>query len=183
MDWMARSGYRRTRQTARQAIETMRRLEDAKARLVAEEALDDPLRMIPWLLDGKAIEGSVTSVDPDYQEVARVRAVRRPLVTIQSDAPRSIPLGKELWWTASPKASWVVHQVVPAATAGWRFTLKRMTSAKAELPAVGDTACFSIHHFESEFQRRSLPYNAPWPLQPATVALEPEPIEAVGDVA
>lgn len=179
MDWMARGGHRRTRQTARQAIETMRRLEDQKARVVAEEALDDPVRMIPWLLDGKAIEGTVVSVNPDYEEIAKVRAVRRPLVTIRAETPRPVPVGKELWRTTSPAgASWVVHEVTPDPKGSWRITLKLMTSAKTQLPLVGATECFSVHHFQSEFRRRGLAYDAPWALQPAQSLTEPAPIES-----
>ena len=59
IDWTATGGHRRTRQTSRQAAMTLRHLEDAEARLLAEEACDDPIRMIPYILDHKAVEGRV----------------------------------------------------------------------------------------------------------------------------
>jgi hypothetical protein len=176
MDWVAQDGRRRTRQTARQAIETMHRLEEAKARLIAEEALADPLRMIPFLLDGKAVEGKVIRVEPDHQEIANIRMVRRPLVTLASENPRPLPVGKELWWSESPDGKeWVVHDVVsePNQTI---VTLMLTTSTKGiRLPAVGATACFSVNKFGWGF-RHNLPPQAPWPLRPAT-ELEPQPIE------
>jgi hypothetical protein len=49
MDWIARGGLRRTRQTPRQAALILRNLEEARRRLEAEEVCDDPLRMIPYL--------------------------------------------------------------------------------------------------------------------------------------
>jgi hypothetical protein len=165
MDWVAQGGRRRTRQTARQAIETMHRLEEAKARLVAEEALADPLRMIPFLLDGKAVEGLVIDVDSNHTEIAKVRSVRRPLLTLVSDNPRPLPVGKELWWTATPdKAPWVVHsvKVEPGRTI---VTLKLMTGSKdARIPAAGTNACFSINNFGWGY-RHALPPAAPWPLR------------------
>ena len=60
MDWMAQGGLRRTRHTPRRAAVILRRLEDAQQRTEAEEALDDPLRMIPYLIDNKAVRGRVT---------------------------------------------------------------------------------------------------------------------------
>ena len=55
MDWLAQGGLRRTRQTPRQAAMTLRNLEEAKRLLEAEEACDDPVRMIPYLLENKAV--------------------------------------------------------------------------------------------------------------------------------
>jgi hypothetical protein len=179
VEWTSTVGYTRTRQTARQAIEMMSRMEEAKARLVAEEALDDPLRMIPWLLDGKAVEGDVVRVDPDYQEVANIRPVRRPLVTIRSDADRAMPIGKRLWRSTDPSgAPWIVHDVAPTGDGGSLVTVKRTSSSQTVLPRIGEMACFSIHHFESSFSRARLDRDAPWPLRPALAEAGPGPIEA-----
>jgi hypothetical protein len=176
MDWVAQDGRRRTRQTARQAIETMHRLEEAKARLIAEEALADPLRMIPFLLDGKAVEGRVTRVDTGHTEVANIKPVRRPLVTLVSENSRPLPVGKELWWTETPdKAAWVVH-AVSAEPGRTIVTVKLTTSSKdARIPAVDSTACFSINHFGWGY-RHSLATNPPWPLRSAA-DVNPAPIE------
>jgi hypothetical protein len=178
MDWTAQDGRRRTRQTARQAIDTMHRLEEAKARLIAEEALDDPVRMIPWLLDGKAVEGPVVRVEPNHTEVANIRAVRRPLVTIRSDSDRGMPAGKDLWLTTAPGGTaWQVHASAPSPDGGSLVTMKLMTGSQTVLPVLGSTICFSIHKTGWRFSTR-LAGTPPWPLR-APVEPEPAPIEAV----
>jgi hypothetical protein len=96
MDWMARGGLRRTRQTPRQAVLMLRRLEDAKKRLEAEEACDDPLRMISYLLENKAVRGRVIRVDLVHREMAKRRMVARPLLTLHSPDSCPIPLGRKL---------------------------------------------------------------------------------------
>ena len=179
IDWVAISGRRRTRETARQAIGTMRRLEEAKARVVAEEAIDDPLRMIPSLLDGKAVEGPVVVVDAEHREAARVRAVRRPLVTIHSDFDRAVPVGKELWLTSDPAGTpWRVHAVAPARGGGMLITLALETGGQRALPAVGATICFSVHNMAWK-PRAPLPRTAPWPMRPVAEP-DPAPIESTG---
>src|SRR5439155_19603879 len=79
MDWMAGGSLRRTRQTPRQAVLTLRNLEDATRRLEAEEACDDPLRMIPYLLENKAVRGRVIRVNREHREMGERSLVRRPL--------------------------------------------------------------------------------------------------------
>jgi hypothetical protein len=69
MDWVVRDGRWRTRQTPRQAAMLLHRLEEAQARLDAEEAVDDPLRRIPLILDHKAVQGTVTRLDRDNYEM------------------------------------------------------------------------------------------------------------------
>lgn len=177
MDWVAISGRRRTRQSARQAILTMRRLEDSKRLLEAEVALDDPLRMIPYLLDGKAVEGEVISEDPDYQEVAKVKLAKRPLVSIRAETDRPLPLGKRLHWTGDPGGpEWEVHSVQPSSGGSFLVTMKLTTGGKHVRPAVGDWACFSVHGFGRWFARR-LSDAPPWPLVPANEQAVPQPIE------
>jgi hypothetical protein len=178
VDWTARGGRRRTRQTPRQAAMTMRRLEHAKARLQAEEAFDDPVRMIPFLLDHKAVAGQVDNVDPDYREVARVKRVRRPLVRIVTPDPCLMPRGKQLWWTRQPaRPAWVVHAVAPARDGGTAVTLKRLSSdLRQPLPTVGDTACFAALTTKAGWLPR-LPVQVPWTHQPPAPVAVPRPIE------
>jgi hypothetical protein len=177
MDWLARSGLRRARQTPRQAALTLRNLEDARSLVEAEEACDDPLRMVPYLLQNKAVRGRVVAVDHNYCERASRSMVRRPLVTLLSPAPCPIPVGKELWWVGQPDGrEFVVHEVKPAAGGGSEITLKRSTSRDTTgLPAVGDEACFSVHTTGSGYFTR-LPKADPWTHRPATQAV-PGPIE------
>ena len=82
--------------TPRHAVLTLHKLEGAEQRRNAEEACDDPLRMIPYLLENKAVRGRVVRVDREHREMAERRTVRRPLVTLHSPDPCPIPLGREL---------------------------------------------------------------------------------------
>jgi len=163
MDWMARSGLRRTRQTARQAARTLRDLEEAGRLQEAEEACDDPFRMIPAILENKAIRGRVTAVDPEHRELAGSRRVRRPLVTLDSREVCLMPVGKELFWTEqSAGREFIVHSVCPSPAGGTRATLKLMTgSGKTTLPTVGDVACFSVHSTARSWLGE-LPATEPW---------------------
>src|SRR5262249_49670236 len=127
MDWMARNGLRRTRQTPRQAAMTLRELEEAQRLLDAEEACDDPLRMIPYVLQHQAVRGRVVDVDLDHRELATKRMVPRPLITLHSADPCVMPLGKELWWSEQPGGrEYVVHAIEAAPHEGWLITLKLM---------------------------------------------------------
>src|SRR5262249_17977071 len=67
IDWLAQNGLRRTRQTPRQAVRTLLNLEEANRLLEAEQACDDPLRMLPYLLENKAVRGRVVAVDADHK--------------------------------------------------------------------------------------------------------------------
>jgi hypothetical protein len=177
MEWMARNGLRRTRQSPRQAALTMRNLEEATRLVEAEEACDDPLRMASYILDNKAVRGRVMCVDPEHREMAERRMVKRPLVTIQSCEPCLMPAGKELWWTGHARGpGYVVEAVTTGPGRGSRVTLKLMTSAKVPVPAVGNDACFSVLCTEERYLG-TLPEDTPWTHRPATPPAEPAPIE------
>jgi hypothetical protein len=178
VDWTARDGRRRTRQTPRQAAMTMRRLEHAKARVQAEEAFDDPVRMIPYLLDHKAVAGQVDHVDPDHRELARVNLVRRPLVRILTPDPCLMPRGKQLWWTQQPAGpAWVVHAVAPT-RGGTAVTLKCLSSdlRQQPMPAEGTSVCFAALTTKASWLPR-LPVQVPWTHQPPAPLPAPRPIE------
>jgi hypothetical protein len=179
MEWMAQSGLRRTRQTARQASMALRSLEEAQRLVEAEEACDDPLRMIPYLLEHKAVCGRVVRLDPDHKEMAERRLVKRPLVTLHSAEPCLMPVGKELWWTGQPDGrEYVVQACAAAATGGTLVTLKLMTSSNtARLPTVGTDACFSIHCTDRKWLA-ALPTADPWTHRPA---VQPAPVEPIED--
>lgn len=185
MDWLVEGGgRRRTRQTPRQAAMTMRRLESVKAQLLAEEACDDAVRMIPYLLDNKAVEGDVVRIDRDYKEIANVKMATRPLLTLASPDPCLIPIGRTLWWAENPGGpGWVVHEVTGASSGGSTVTLKLTTgSTSAETPEVGETACFSVLKTKSHWPQR-LPYDAPWTHEPEIEPDLPTVIEAEGEEA
>jgi hypothetical protein len=178
MDWMGRGGLRRTRQTPRQAATTLRGLEEAQRLLEAEEPCDDPLRMIPYLLQHKAVRGRVVAVDRGHRELATKRMVARPLVTLHSPDECLMPLGKELWWSEQPGGrEYVVEAIDDARGGGCRVTLKLMTgSADAALPAVGSDACFSTHNTRPA-PPMTLPQEEPWTHRPARALVAVESIE------
>jgi hypothetical protein len=180
IDWMARGGLRRTRQTSRQAATTLRRLEEAQRLLEAEAACDDPLRMVPYILQHKAVRGRVVGVDREHRELATKRMVARPLVTLHSPDPCLIPLGKELWWSAQPGGrEYLVEEVAAAPDGGWLVTLKRMTgSTAAELPGVGRDVCFSVHNTHRA-PPLTLPDAEPWTHRPV-LQIAAGPIEEDG---
>lgn len=182
IDWLNRGGLRRTRQTPRQAVRTIRNLEEAQRLLEAEEACDDPLRMIAYLLEQKAVRGRVVAVDRTHKELATRRMVSRPLVRLHSPDPCLMPVGKELWWTGQPTGrEFVVQAVTVAPGSGSLVTLKFMTgSPDAPLPVVGDQACFSVHSTApSPWRFAPLPEGDPWTHQPPG-AEGPAPIETDG---
>jgi hypothetical protein len=171
IDWVMRCGLRRVRQTPRQATTLQHRLEEAGTLLAAEEACDDPVRMIPWLLENKAVRGLVVGVDPEHKEKL-TRMVRRPLVTLRSPDVCLMPVGKELYWSDNPSGrEYVVHALEPASGRGSLITLKLMTGSDTDLPALGTEACFSIHSTSPGYVAR-LPKRDPWTHSSAPAALE-----------
>jgi hypothetical protein len=180
IDWTLTVGYRRTRQTARQAAMTMRDLEGAQALLEAEEAVDDPLRMARYLLAGKALAGTVITIDRDHREVVTTNRARRPLVTLDCPEPCRIPRGRRLFWSDNPSGpEWEIHQITNRPT-GTLVTMKLLTgSTSARLPDVGDEVCFSTHTTTERYRMR-LPRNTPWTHTPAAPPPAPEPIEDAG---
>lgn len=159
VEWLGLGGLQRTIQSTRQAAMTMQRLESTKAQLMAEEACDDPLKMIPYLLDHKAVLGRVTAIDLNNREIVNVRPVYRPLLTLESDDACFVPIGKELWWSNLPHGKpWIVQAVTPGPANGSTVTLKLSTSVWGTLPGIGDDACFSV-----------LSTDRPWPQQLSAV--------------
>lgn len=150
IDWHRSVGHRRVRPTSRQAAIAQYRLESAASLLEAEEAIDDPLRMIAYVLRDEAIMGEVVRVDPVHRETTSNGQVRTyPLITIASNEPCVMPLGKELWWSGDPGGSgWTVRQITPPALVDgrWHITLRRVKSStsRSRLPAVESPTAFSI---------------------------------------
>jgi hypothetical protein len=178
IDWLARNGLRRTRQSPRQAATILRNLEEAGRLLEAEEACDDPLRMAAYVLTNKAVRGTVVAVDPNHAEPGPKRIVRRPLVTLRSPDPCLIPAGRELWWTGQPDGKeFVVEEVRPGRGGGSDVVLKLMTSSgTTALPTLGSRACFSAHSTKPAWLGK-LPDDDPWTHQAAAPAATPAPIE------
>jgi hypothetical protein len=163
IDWLARNGLRRTRQSARQTATTLQNLEEAGRLLEAEEACDDPLRMAAYVLANKAVRGTIVVVNPNHTEPGPKRIVRRPLVTLRSPDACLIPAGRELWWTGQPDGKeFVVVDVSPRPGGGSDVVLKLMTSSGTmALPTVGCRACFSAHSTKPAWLGK-LPDDDPW---------------------
>jgi hypothetical protein len=178
MDWLARGGLRRTRQTPRQAANTLRDLEEAGRLVAAEEISDDPLCLAAEVLSNRAIRGTVVAVDPSHTEPGRSRRVRRPLVTLRSPDPCLIPVGRELWWTGQPDGTeFLVDSVRPAPGGGSDVVLKLLTGSGATgLPAIGDRASFAAHTTRPRWLG-TLPKDDPWTHRPAAAAAKPDSIE------
>jgi hypothetical protein len=177
MEWQATSGLRRTRHTPRRAAVLLQSWEDAKELTEAEEALDDPMRMIPYILDNKAVRGRIVRVQRDHRELAARRRVKRPLVELDSPDPCRIPPGRKLYWTELADGREFEVQSVQSDGAGSRVVLKLMTGSSTKLPAVGSDACFSIHSTTVRWPAR-LPQVEPWTHRPALLA---PPVAALDD--
>jgi hypothetical protein len=90
-----RGGRLATRDTARQAAAVLRAWEDSLRRYEAEKATEDPACMIPYLLEGTAIQGKVVEI-----EINKVRPrVRRATIRVEVEGTVTLPTGKELWWS------------------------------------------------------------------------------------
>lgn len=154
----------RTRQTNARAARTLRNWEESERLTIAEEAIDDPLRMVPFLLSGEALAGTVVSIDLDHREVAKVKSVLRPRLVIETTEPCLMSEGKELYWTKTPnKAEYVVVEVQEVkARRVWRVMLQHETgSLDVPRPKRGDEVIFSIHH-TAPAPPLKLPTTAPW---------------------
>lgn len=182
VDWIADGGRYRTTDTPRRAAMTLRRLEQAQSRYEAERAIDDPACMVPFLLDGDAIRGTVANINEGHRTVVRVRSVQRPLLTLDTDDPVVLPAGKKLWWTATAHdLPWEVVSVTRHG-AGSRVVLMLTTVPRnGRLPAQHDRATFSTLRTRSEGFPLPLAATPPWTHQPDTPPPAPEPIDA-GDV-
>jgi hypothetical protein len=181
--WMngAAQGRRKTRMTPRSAAMHLNRMEVANALLLAEEAIDDPLRMAPHLLAGRATAGVVTRVDADRRELVNSRNCRRPAVTLRTNEPCMIPTGADLWWTRTPQGrEWRVDRVSPRADGGSDVTLVLQTNRMPGpgLPARGTRVCFSEFNTLQPYQL-FLPTTVPWTHKAAET--ESDDLEASGD--
>jgi hypothetical protein len=176
LSWMAGAaqGRRRTRLGPRSAAMRLNDYERAHARLLAEEAIDDPLRMAPVLLAGKAISGEVVRAEPNRREFINNRFYKRPSVTLRTDEPCIMPLGTQLWWTNMPAGrEWLVTQVA-AAGSGSEVTLVLQTNraSDAGFPHVRQRACYSELNTREGYEIH-LSQQIPWTHRPK----EPPPAD------
>jgi hypothetical protein len=178
IEWVTiKEGRLRTRQSGVQAARTLRSWEESQRLLEAEEALDDPLRMLPYLLTNQALGGKVVGIDLEHKEQGKVRMVARPRVVLETPERCTMPVGKALYWTETPdKKPYVVVHVEHLPKGGSRVTLQHETSAKLPRPARGKDAVFSIHATHRS-PPLFLPDAAPWTHVPEEEERAPGPID------
>ena len=162
--WIRQTGgIRRIRQTSAQAAWTLRRWEEAQRLLAGEEALDDRLRMLPFVMSNEALVGRVVQVDLEHRERPKRNLVRRPRVTLALADRCLMPLGKHLFWTATPDKA--AYRLIAAAQApgeaGWHAILQHESGSEMPRPLAGEEAVFSIHHTRAD-PPLMLPPAAPW---------------------
>jgi hypothetical protein len=179
VDWALRGGHYRTTDTPRQAAMTLRRLEEVQSRYEAERAIEDPACMVPFLLDGDAIRGTVSNVNDAHRMLINVRESLRPLLTLDTDDPVVLPAGKRLWWTATAgDQPWEVVEVTRTGQ-GSRVVLQLTTVPNAvRLPKDGDRITLSTLTTRSLSFGLPLAEEAPWTHRPVTDPPAPEPIDA-----
>ena len=84
--------------------------------------------MIPWLLAGKALEGTVVRVDDEHREQVGRQRRRRPIVVVACEEPCLMPRGKALYWTGEPAGrEYLVEDVTERPGGGSTVTLKLQT--------------------------------------------------------
>lgn len=186
LDWVVGKGGRyRTRETSRQAAWKLHSWEEAAAVLEAEEALDDPLRMVPALLNNQAITGTVVDVDMENRELGTKNRILRPLITLESNMPVLLPLETELFWTGAPDGtSYSVREIREQKKTGrWRVVLVHWSPGKKVVrPTVGEQATFSIYSTKAGHWFK-LPDDVPWTHRPKTPDPVTTDIESPEDLA
>lgn len=185
LQWMngPAAGRRKTRMTPRAAAMRLDELERARGLVIAEEAIDDPLRMAPHLLSGKALAGEVTHVEADRRECIGGRNNRRPSITVRTTEACPIPCGTDLWWTMVPKGrEWRVTRVTPTPEGGSEVMLVLQTNRVPEcgLPRPGTRVCFS-QFSTTDGYKMYLPPTVPWTHQRAAEPPAPDDLESSSD--
>lgn len=178
VEWVVGQGGRyRTTDTPRQAATTLRTLEEAQRRLQAEMALEDPLCMVPYLLDGDAIDGTVVHTDIHHRAQGPKNMVNRPEITLDTDDPAVLPDGKALWWTDNQDKDWKVISTA-ARGGGTRVRLQLQTKYDiGRVPAAGSRVILSELHVSANGYAQPLPQNPPWCHRPDTPPPPPAPID------
>ena len=131
MSWLTgpAEGRRRTRNTTRQAIWLRSAAEEARQLVDAEEAASDPLRLVPLLLDHKAVAGVVVELDGDNREIkpGNVRASAVPILTLRTDRRSLIPAKRSLWWIDDLRVQVAVDDVEDDPTGDGSLVVLKVT--------------------------------------------------------
>jgi len=165
MQWMngPAQGRLRARTHLRSNVISKRRLEAAQALVEAEEAIDDPLRMVPQIVAGLALAGEVVNLAAGRRELVGQRNCLRPSITVRTDENCSMPIGTALWWTdAAASREWLLSSVVPVGS-GSDVTLILQTNRQlsAGFPAFGSRVRFTQKPIPDSYEP-ILPSTVPW---------------------
>ncbi|WP_225844483.1 hypothetical protein [Streptomyces sp. HPF1205] len=169
--------------------------EAAQARLLAQEALDDPLAMAERRLAGEAFTGRVTGVEMAYSDSKR--PTPRPLVTVETaDLPQAEPGAKAYRALPTAKSAQSAQLVAVESADGpgqprgaWLVTVRLTggmgsgrTPKEGSVPSPGDTVTFTFFEHEPR-GGPALPEaeNTPWTHggPPGAAAPVPEPPDPV----
>jgi hypothetical protein len=153
MDLVTKGIRRRSRLTQAQAIRHVSELERRGERLLAEEAVDDPLRMVDALLAEQAVVGTVVGVDAAH----KVGGKSRPLVELSLGRPTLLEPGEVVHWDEIPDKDWEVARVEPD-----RIELVLLNPQARPLPEVGSSACFTMLSVKDGYFSRAPSSTPPW---------------------
>jgi hypothetical protein len=147
--------------TARSAALRRDELERAAALLEVEEALDDPLKMLPRLLSGEAVEGEVLG--------GAVSKTEGSTVVLRTEDPCALQPGTELWWSGSPVGrGWSIERIEASGTGSKVTLVQPVRLDPAGCPTPGTRAVFSPLHFDDHlYLALYLPSRTPWTHRPA----------------
>jgi hypothetical protein len=174
--WLVDRGVRRrTRQTISQTIALRSAWEDAATRVAAEEAYDDPLKMVELLLDGQAFIGIVAAVDAGHRVQGPVRFVRRPRVVVDLEDTCPLLAGDTVPWDRDPDHDYLIDEVRIRPGRGDRVVVLLQNPGAPVLPQAGGEFCAASSSIEKRW-RGSSAAEDPWPYRGAEPAA-PEDID------
>jgi hypothetical protein len=162
MQLMDQGIRRRTRQTVAQAIALRARWEDSRARLSAQQAYDDPLQMVDFLLSGQAMIGVVLQVDVDHWIQGPKNMVRRPRIAVELEGACPFLPGETVHWDVDPSRNYEIETVAVRPGSGDLATLLLLNPNAPVLPATGQAICVATMSIEDRFRGRT-PADVPWP--------------------
>jgi hypothetical protein len=171
MQLMDQGIRRRTRQSIAQAIASRARWEDSSTRLVAQQAYDDPLKMVDVLLTGQATIGTVSHVDADHRIQGPTNMVRRPRIELELAGSCPFLPGEAVHWDADPARNYEIETVQQRRGSGDLVTLLLLNPGAPVIPVAGQVMCVATLSIEERFRGGS-PSNVPWPYAAPPVATD-----------
>ena len=148
-------------ENARAAALRCDELERSAALLEVEEAIDDPLKMLPRVLSGEAIEGEVLACAVSKTDGATV--------VLRTEEQCGMPPGLELWWSGAPVGrGWSIEHIEASGTGSKVTLVQPSRKDPAGCPGLGARAVFSPLHLDDHlYLKLSLPAHTPWTHRPA----------------